>query len=262
MNPIFVYHEIAKTSFNEAESNLSDDDMLLYVAFQLRRCVEALSYRLFVSFFDDLGSAVKDWQPHKVIRAIQTLDPDADKAQEFTLFVEGHNNHNSSVIATHSHTPISGEKLGKLYQKLSGYVHVPTIDKFKDFDKSAQKIRCFLSETITQLRPAVYSDTPALRIKSPVNFKCLRCGELVISNITSKYVKTVIKCQHCQAPHYFVRNESGSRVNPYGSPVPCQCNDCEGSYIVWDDFKTKTKQVTCSACGDKQHIFFATDKQL
>lgn len=262
MNPIFVYHEIAKTSFKEAESNLSNDDMLLYVAFQLRRCVEALSYRLLVSFFDDLGLAAKDWQPNKVIKAIQTLDPDADKAQEFTLLAESPNNQDYSEFATHSHAPISGEKLGKLYHTLSSYIHVPTIDKLEVIDKSTQKIRCFLSETITKLRPAVHSDAPAMRIKSPVNFKCLRCSELVVTNITSKYVKTVIKCQHCQAPHYFERSESGSRVNPYGSPVPCQCNDCKGSYIVWDDFKTKTNQVTCGVCGDRQHIFFATDKKL
>lgn len=264
MNPIFVYHEIAKTSFKAAESNLSNDDMLIYVALQLRCCVEALSYRLLVSFIDDLGAGeIKDWVPYKVMKAIKALDPDADKAQEFTLFKHSVGKHDYSCCGTYKHTPISGEGLAKLFQKLSNYIHVPTISQLKASAKSSQEIRAFLLEVITRLRPAVYTQTTELRVKSSVNFNCLRCGELVLARLTTrKHFKTVIECQHCQAPHYFERSESGSRVNPYGTPVPCQCNDCKGSYIVWDDFKTKTKQVTCSACGDKQHIFFATDKQL
>ena len=262
MNPIFAYNDIAKSSFLAAESNLSNDDMLIYVAFRLRCCVEALSYRLLASFVDDLGSSVKDWVPHKVIKAIKNLDPDADKVIELTLFKSSKSNPSYSLRDTFKHTPISGAGLAKLYQKLSNYIHIPTIDKIKAPAKSPEEIRGFLLDVITILRPAVFTHTTKLKIQSLVSFNCLRCTELVLASVTPKQITTVIKCLHCEAPHFFERNDSGARVNPYGTPVPCQCDNCSGSYIVWDDYKTKTKQVACDACGDKQHIFFATDKKL
>lgn len=255
-----IYHQLAKTSFSKAEY-LLNEDQLVYTALELRRCVEALAYRRLSEYIDDLSSDgnITIWQPHKVLKAIESLDPDSSKVNEVSIFTQPNDGNISEKVFIGSLTPLSSSGLSKLYNRLSSYIHVPTFGKVESISLQNSvdiDLKEKLFKVMSDLKPAVESDLLALRFKSTLKFNCLRCNETILVNTTIRDFKSIIHCYCCDAPYIAQRTGEQSKISPSGSEVNCQVNGCSGSYLIWDDFKTKVKPVSCGVCGDLQQVFF------
>ena len=72
-----------REAFNAARELLSrnDDDVLRYVALELRRCIEAVVYEKLWGYHDWIPvDAARTWQPPQAFKALLVMEPDADKS--------------------------------------------------------------------------------------------------------------------------------------------------------------------------------------
>ncbi len=262
MKPNTVYHHIAGECFKNAADLLSSEGSLTYTALELRRCIEALAYRRLSEFIDDLGGKdrFKDWQPKKVMDAIESIDPKANMPSILTMYKQNNAGKADGAVFSSSFTPVSPAIIKKHYQYLSSLIHTPTLGKINS-KKDQEDLKRKLMEILDLLKPSVFTPLFGVRFKSKASdFQCDRCSGTVLVSPESIKERTHIHCYHCDAAYIFRKEGDKYSYHAVGQQLKCIHENCNGHYFVWEDYKLKSKPVECDKCMDRQAILVLTPK--
>lgn len=206
---------------------------LRYVALELRSCIEAITY-------DKLGvyekrlpkEVIETWQPPQAMRALLEIEPDADK--DFVLVVSPESEPGVPTgewrgIGTHR--TFQPGWLGKAYNKLGSYLHVPTLRQGRRRSSYANlaKLRSDLKAIADELEPIAASSLDA-SIAEVVEFECTVCSRPSVCNVKKARDRQKALClnPHCRAEYH----------------VDC---DAENSF----SFTLIATRFECLACGDQ-----------
>lgn len=249
MEPIVEKREALERAKKLLSQN--DDDVLRYVALELRRCLEAVVYEKLWAYRNRIPPDVaRKWQPPQAFRALLAIEPDADQSSIIRFAPEetpgGPVSGPFRTLGT-DRRPTSAW-LNKTYNKLGSMLHAhwpyanqPRLD-------DPQKIRDYLNKVITELQPYVaHSFTSTLA--SVVDFECTACGQRIIANAAGVEKNGEAFCLdgECGA-HYFATKE-GEQFAFRLDALPAECPDCGKEIQIPIQRITLGFSFKCKKCG-------------
>ncbi|MCC5986029.1 MAG: hypothetical protein JJU42_16855 [Rhodobacteraceae bacterium] len=250
------YRQRAKLHFREAESILEQGDAnkVLYAVLRLRMVIECLAYELLQSMLKDLvGENVKTWQPGKLMKELQEIDPTIEQSRTISVGVEDA----SGVAAKRmeclgTDKRLTGAWVTKQWQTLGSYLHEPTMaqsEQGKRFDDIAAKEK--LLRIKEEIQEVLSSQLFAVNIRETYSFNC-ECGERISrgSDAIQKYGN--IACSNCERIWSVVPVQDGFKLGPFFHNVTCpKCRNVN----KYDALIIKEERVyTCQNCDAKISI--------
>src|ERR1700722_19028061 len=169
-----------REAFNAARELLSrnDDDVLRYVALELRRCIEAVVYEKLWGSHDWIPvDAARTWQPPQSFKALLVMEPDADKSGSVAVGLQKEPGVPSAGPFQQlgvDHRPKLAW-LTKTWNKLGSNLHArwPFAQSKKQGDP-----RQFFEGVVAELEPFV-SRTLTVTLAVLMEFPCSVCGNVV-----------------------------------------------------------------------------------
>ena len=186
-------------AFDAARELLSrnDDNLLRYVALELRRCMEAVVYEKLWGYRDWIPiDAARSWQPPQAFKALLAVEPDADISATIAVGIQkdfGTPSGGPYLSLGVDHRP-KYAWLNKTWNKLGSYLHArwpfgkskEAGGKRQDFEKILTDLEPFVRSTLT------FTSSPL------VVFECSFCGSAVKvceQGVRSKWQATCLKCE-------------------------------------------------------------------
>jgi DNA-directed RNA polymerase subunit RPC12/RpoP len=234
----FDYRDLAQQRLRKAKELLSlqDDDSLIYACLELRKCVEALSYKMLQSYLREVPLvAFGSWQPDKVLRELLRVDPKADVSRTISMQrAETETEPAGEWVTLGEDRRLSAKRAHKMFHQLGSFIHVPTIRHME---------RSKLPE-VGEVRAT------ALQI-------CEELEHVLSAKIWSTgfvAVAITFTCGHCAAP---VRRPVSVLTD--GGEV--ECGNCGNLHEVSHDqaadewyFALKAFDWKCAGCGTPRRI--------
>ena len=126
---------------NEAEP------IALYYALELRRAIEGYAYSLLCTYRPEMSSAdLVTWEPHKVMRALKGIDPDADKPMKVQF-----ENTDGTFYDVGLDQRLGHRWISQNYNRLSSFLHMPTVAKVSEPARPAAEIRQACDKIVEEL---------------------------------------------------------------------------------------------------------------
>lgn len=121
------FHKRACLKRARARIAEASPEALRYACLELRFCIESICYdklRLYAKHIPP--EVLSTWQPRRVVETLREYDPHANSNYTFTKWRNDQNGNPIKRSFTGHHVALSGAVLNKHYNKLGGFLHVPT----------------------------------------------------------------------------------------------------------------------------------------
>ncbi|MDN5536597.1 hypothetical protein [Comamonas sp.] len=178
--------------------------------------IEAHVYERLSKELEDLPrSIIETWQPPKAIKMLMEFDTLADKDLLVTLTNEEGKETNIK------YNNIPSKELGKIYNTLGSYLHLPMPSKIKNYSIKTSSIK----EIARKLERTTKGNLIIFKKKYD-HFECSECGNKIIysDEYTSKHDE--IKCQNEPCKSIYKIEKTENRVQ-FGNHYLIECSECK-----------------------------------
>ncbi|WKD48218.1 hypothetical protein [Microbulbifer spongiae] len=235
------YRDIAKTYLKSAEKELStgDDSRLKFAALELRMTLEALTYERAQLYKKELTEKqIKIWQPRKLLTTLIDIDPFVDSSPTISFGIEGEDGSPPEEMKLlGKETVISLKDIKNYYDRLSSYLHTPTIEQgmLKE-NSSPQRIRYRCEEIVSIMKDVVSSPIFNVDLRDKASLNCYECGSEIVRTIPPSSNELQVKClqENCLAS-YIVKKlpDRQAHWEPMYDELPCSNPNCDEKQLTW-----------------------------
>jgi hypothetical protein len=249
----YQYRDIARQRLTKAKELLAagDEDSLTYACLEARKCVEALAYDLLAYYLRDVSlKAMKLWQPDKVMKELNQIDPGADQSRILSMQTEPvGSDPPGQWVTIGEDRRLSAQRASKMYHQLGNYIHVPTIRQMeKSEPRDVSTIRKNVEQIVQELDHVVASTVWGVVLVDGITFTCV-CETPI--RRTQKFLDNghQPQCGNC-GQMFTVEHENGSE-DWYFGPVRFNwfCDQCGIEREILQSKAELGLDVSCPACG-------------
>lgn len=253
------YIERAKTHIESG-----DPGRLIYAGLELRFALEQFTYeklrlRLDKVTIEEIGA----WQPRRAIDSLMELVDEhlgSDAVIRIVRETEYGKPAEEGFVTLGRQKGVSPRELGKHWQKLGSFLHVPVPKKKNQtpppLNESA--LRTFLNEVIAYIE-AITSTRFDSHFSPTLTFTCDKCGQSIVRNSNLLKDKDIVQCQNEQCDASFIAHlkDGTYEIEPY--QIELDCRSCgKKAYIEANVFrKMKTdegRKYVCDKCGARHLV--------
>lgn|SRR5215203_366691 len=248
------YHK--RACLKRARERLAEasPEALRYACLELRFCIESICYdklRLYAKHIPP--EVLNTWQPRRVVETLQEYDPHANSSHTLRKWRNGENGNDPEPSFSGKHIALSPSVLNKHYNKLGGFLHVPTpAQEQKQGVPSSEELAGYLSALIEEIEGAA-NNTFDTNMANVVTFDCDECGQPLIKNVESLEEAPIIVCinSNCRA-QYAMRKEGDAFTRQIRS-AEFECGECKTANYVRAHHLREDRSLTvpCVQCGTK-----------
>lgn len=252
----------------KAHLDAEDDERLAYAALELRMCLEAIIYSKLKTYAKRLPTSVKKkWQPPQALKALLTLEPDADRDFNLRMVREAQPGATAeeSPTSLHSHRTVKYRWLRKHYNKLGSYLHVsqPFAPPKVPYRIGLKRLREALEEITEELEPVVASTMDA-SLAMTIGFECVVCRNQVLCNEAGLERTSAAVCldPDCETEYEAARDDEGEWI--FTIPrFTFICDVCKQPFEVEDRQLELGLEITCEECNTCHRLryVFTHDKK-
>ena len=254
-------HE-ARRALSRAKALLAqgDDQVLRYVALELRLTLEAIVYDRLHDYRRDVPPSVYEkWQPPKVLKLLLEIDPRAGTPQTVKITRARAPAEDDPHATVFFEQPIGQATLKDNYDALGSYLHFPTLKQLSEKrgpDFLRLRRRC--EALVVELDPVVTPAKTSFIMGTFAHCPCFRCGADMRKRLPDVAGQFPATCVACGADH-LVLFEQGveAQWTTNAFPAPCAHGDCDGLHRIFPDEIRQDFQWTCEACGRDSVFDFA-----
>lgn len=236
-----------------------DEQALLYASVELRRCVEHICYEKLRRHLRNIPeSKLKGWQPRKVIETIKELDnPDIEKSYTLAIAVGDAQGRPTEPPVGWTYNSITGKRAGKIWQKLSSYLHVPLPHGREGPDPA--RMKNFLLEAAADLEGPAKNLFEG-HIATVNSFRCARCNDDVVRNATLLTDGDIVTCTNkmCGMHYVIEKTANGITAKPHQTRLKCAWCGADNFIDTHEleklELTTSAKPYTCAGCGMKHLV--------
>jgi hypothetical protein len=244
------YRSLARTHLDRAQALLkgSSDD-LIFACLRLRQCIEALSYGLLVTYRHELSASamIMSWQPRKVLKELELVDPEANLSRTITLELPAANGA-STVVLSDEDRRFNPRWANKAYNKLGSILHVPTPKTLEAHGElSPDDIRERCDEYAKHLETILASGICHFVSGRFLEHTC-DCGFLIKRRVETIKIGTDLECSECGRQHQVV-SINGQKIGTLLRKVPWTCRVCSTENKVSSHELEEGKEFKCSHCN-------------
>lgn len=228
------------------------DECLTYACLELRMCVEQIAYSKLENRLDGIPLAgLKGWQPRRVIETILEFDEaEIEQSITYTVSAKDSDGVERQVLSTHV-AAISAKELGKIWQKLSSFLHV-------DFSKETQAVSVRqpsvkdLLTVANQLQP-VTENTMDISIAPTLAFSCAICEFPIRRNSSLFQDGQIMLCPNPECNCEYIVSTTNAHMEIRGHVKRFDCGKCAETMNVGMHWLRKIKldtsiHYTCEHC--------------
>ncbi len=180
---LIPFREYARVHVSAARALLAGDGpQLRYACLEIRLAIEALAYAVLQNYLEDDSSDVKaalaDWQPSKVLEALQNYDPMADMSVRVVMRAIAPDGEPGEVVMDAVDQRFSAEWASKAHRSMGSFLHQRTIREIrrgKQIDEAVLRREAERAlGTLSAILKSPLSDT---RIGFRFGYACPDCGD-------------------------------------------------------------------------------------
>ena len=242
-----------RKAFKSAEEMLhrNDDDLLLYVALELRLCLEAVVYEKLWARKEWIPQdAARAWRLPQAFAALLSIEPEAEHSATLAVAPEmtpGAMPSRESLRALGVDLRPQSRWLKKTWKKLGSLLHAQSPFAKQAGSSSSNRRRQDLSTILRELEPFVQSDfTFAFCERGSVRFDCYWCKKVVTVNAVALENGNEVRCLRCNCKFFAVKEGDDFIFHPDIADVLCACQQ---TIAVPAHKLTSGYQFPCHACG-------------
>jgi hypothetical protein len=200
------------------------EDVLRYVALDLRRCIEAVVYEKLEAYRKWISEKLaRTWQPPQAFKALLEIDPGGENDSVFAVALQDRPDGPplTPLKAIGTDRRPSVKWLTDTWNSLGSYLHAD----WPYSRKSKRGVRReFYERVLSELEPFVSNHFTAA-MTNIIEFECSECGETVV--ISSHGLKTAghATCLHCWL-RYSHREQNGEPRFFLEEPK-IECDECK-----------------------------------
>jgi len=256
------FRQDARNAIKRAKVELSVGDPLRlgYVALELRLALEALTYDRAQQYKSELPDSVYEtWQPTKLIRELQKVDPHASVSVRLEVAKEpSADGTDEEFVELGSERILSMSEIQNHYHALGNYLHTPTLKQINSKPRDPQKLRIRCEEILSIIEECLASKMFHTKVSFYLTgFDCLVCSERLVRRLMpskegeNKLQPIDVDCE-CGAK-YRVGSEDSKWFcwEPQKMLVPCPNPGCETQNQVWEFQAKPPFSWTCCGCREK-----------
>ena len=242
------------------EMSSSDVTRLPYAALRLRMALEALVYERAHAYRYHIDLSDSDtWQPSKVMGALLSADPNANKGGTLAIGLEetyGVPPPKEQMTVIGTEHVVSTVAIKKHYNALGNFLHLPTIKQLKEkAEPTPDAIRKHCEVVASDVEKALSSPISSMVAYGLVDFQCRRCGEQVERTtplVPHRFVTTCLKCKAA----YRLDTTAGNPtvITPSFASIHCRHEECPGEHTLWSDEAKPGTAWTCQVCGEAHKL--------
>ncbi|NEI24129.1 hypothetical protein GUK30_32810 [Rhizobium leguminosarum] len=261
--PKIDYRNQAKDYLKQARAKLAagDDQVLRYVALDLRFAMEAVTYDRAQSYPDELPpSEYRTWQPKKLMQVLLEIDPTADKDVSLAVGVEEEAGVQAKdMISLGSETVFNLSQIKKHYDAMGSYLHAPTLKQMSESPPSPDKLRKRCVEATDYLEKVLASPIWNVTLGIHTAMECADCGKMIRKRIPHAQTKFPAECFECKATYTIADIGDGNHQWKLDEvEAPCQCGN--PTLLLRRDLK-EGSHWTCKSCNGKNSLQLAVTQQ-
>jgi len=191
------------------------------------------------------------WQPKKVMETLQEYDPFVMENYELRIWSEKPDGSRDKLILTEGHTNLRFEVLKKHYNKLSFFLHVPTLKQQKNKGAEVQDLKSYL-ETILPEISAAAANTFDSNLAEVAQSVCRECGQPILRNVESLKNNPVAICknENCKAEYDVKVTEKGKTLWKLRQ-LDFACPKCKKKNYFGRHFLKEGQVINCFECSSK-----------
>ena len=242
------------------EMNSNDATRLPYAALRLRMALEALVYERAHAYRHHIDLSDSDtWQPAKVMDALLSADPNANKGITLAMGLEetyGVPPPKEEMTIFGTEHVVSTVMIKKHYNALGYFLHLPTIKQLNERgDPKPDAIRRHCEAVASDVDKALSSPISGMVVYGVVDFQCRRCGgqiERATPLVPHRFVTT---CPACNAVYRLDTTAGDTTViTPAFATIRCRQEPCLGEHALWPDEAKPGATWTCQVCGEAHKL--------
>ncbi len=226
-----------------------EDDLLPYVALELRRCMEAIVYEKLEAYSKYVpGVVFETWQPPQAMKVLLQFEPEADENIRVRIAPEAEYGIPSAGPWTDlgEHKTLKLKWLAKNYNRLGNYLHVP---HGKETLPNHTEMRTELSGIAETLENVLKSSITGMTLAERVHFTCQVCGQVNLANAEGVRKTGQAFCidPNCGIVYHATEVEKGWKLTPEVSYFDCR--DCGAAIRLPNSRLAIGLTFKCEACG-------------
>ncbi len=245
-----------RSCLKRARSLVADPkpESLRYACLEIRYCVEAIAYEKLRLYEKNIPKGVLEiWQPRKVIDVLEEYDPLVNQSYTLRIWSEKPSGERDKLVFSGEHKTLSPAILKKHYNKLGGYLHVPTPAQVTNRNNTGDSALKDYLEVLIQLLEASCNNTFDSNIAEVVNFECQQCGQPIIRNKDGLEKNPSATClsENCQAQHDVYQEEGQYYIRLRQAEFICP--DCQTTNYLPFHQMEEGSRLSCVEC-DSQYV--------
>jgi ribosomal protein S14 len=223
--PGLPYRPRAREHLAKARDRLADGDLhsTMAACLFLRMAIEALAYNLLEAYRSEVDfTAMRKWQPSKVIDELREIDAGADRGASITITSE----QDGKTILVGEEKRLTAEWISKAHRALGSFLHEPTIrqvEEGKPRDEAA--IRAKAESIAAEIDAVLASPVYNINIGQFVEFQCV-CGFGLRRKLGALKDSGVFRCAECGRYWSYLRDDAQGRFGFTETQGQFACERC------------------------------------
>jgi hypothetical protein len=207
----------------------NDNDVLMYAALELRRCLEAVVYEKLWAYRTRIpANAAQRWQPPQAFRALAAVEPDVARSSEIRFAEEQTLGGSPTAPLVQLGVDLRPKQpwLNKTYNKLGNMLHANWPYAPQTHAENPAKLRDYLNALVTELEPFVQRSFTTT-FATTIDFVCSVCGERIIANAAGIEKNNEVTCLNpkCEA-RYRAEKKGDKFAFELVDILSAKCPDC------------------------------------
>jgi hypothetical protein len=252
------YRYLAKERLAKAIELLKTgaEDDLTYACLELRKCIEALSYELFMGYLDEVPlKAFEAWQPDKVMKELLKIDPQADQSSRIRTRREGRDGEpDGKWNVVGEDRRLKSQWVTKSYHQLGNFLHVPTIKQTRETNTvDAAVVRARAEEIRSELARVLDTTIWNANFSVFVTVNCTECESPIKRRSSILETGKPVECGNC-GQIFDVERKPDDSFFFVPASYNWDCETCKEPNTIVQSKVRNGLDVCCPKCGDRAKL--------
>ncbi len=251
-----------KDAYEKAKNLLmkNDEALLPYVALELRRCLEAVTYEKLWAYKDRLPQNVaRRWQPPQAFKALLLMEPDAATTSTFRYAEESQIGLPASGpfrMLGIDRRPTTGW-LTKTFNILGSFLHATWPFSSKTSVKEQIEVRRYLEQVASELEPFVEKSFTS-SIAPTLVFRCSVCRTEIRVNSLGVTEYNEVECLNPGCGCHFFVEKDGDQIRFRLDACSLDCPECKKTIEIPTQSLRIGYEFKCPVCRTLFEVFDRT----
>jgi DNA-directed RNA polymerase subunit RPC12/RpoP len=255
------YRHLARQAVQKSSRLLETNgqDELIYACLELRKCVEALAYDLLTSYLKEVPlKALATWQPDKVMKELLRIDPRADKGSHIRMQREATDTEPAGEWNyLGEDRRLDAQRLGKMYQQLGNFLHVPTIKQTEqidapDFDLIRERVSQIKGELEHVLAARIWN----VNFANWITFECSECSSPIRRRDNALGPSKTVECGNCGQGFFIEEQPDSQTFRAIIVAFEWTCRKCGAPRQLAESKAREGLDVSCPQCNNRVKLTY------